>query len=51
MALEFINGKMDRNMKEIIYTVRSKEMVYFITHLVNNISECGLMESSMVLGK
>lgn len=51
MDLEPINGKMDRNMKGIIWTVRSKEMAYFITHLGSNMLECGPMESSMVSGK
>ena len=41
MVLEFINGKMDPNIKAIMWMVKNKETESFITHQVNNISECG----------
>lgn len=51
MVLDFINGKMGRNMKAIMSMVKSKEMVSFTTVRENNMLECGQMVSSKAKGK
>lgn len=43
MDLEFINGKMDQNMKVFMSMEKNKEMESFIIHLENNTLECGRM--------
>lgn len=51
MDMEFTNGKMVLNMREIMWMAKSKEMESFITLQVNSISECGLTANSKALGK
>jgi hypothetical protein len=46
MDMVYINGKMGRNMKEIMKMEKNKEMEFFITRLESNTLVIGLMANN-----
>jgi len=50
MDMEYINGKMEENIKEIIIWIKNKDTENTLGLMVKYMKECGKMESSMDKG-